>query len=173
MEEQDLSQEDEVFRGLFEDGRYTKLTAMEKKEYKKSVLEYTDVQDAIRCAQENFLKLGIEEGREEGREQGREQGRKEATKQLVRSLLDNGFDVPTIVKVTGLAEEAILAIKEGNPSHKQCEIWVPLWRRDESSLYRPLSFSRTNCPQAAAMSWPLLRRMFTTILQRTNTSMKR
>lgn len=114
MEEQDLSQEDEVFRGLFEDGRYTKLTAMEKKEYKKSVLEYADVQDAIRCAQENSLKQGIEQGIEQGFSRGRE----EATIQLVRSLLDNGFDVPTIVKVTRLAEEAILAIKEGNPSHK-------------------------------------------------------
>ena len=31
MDEQDLSQEDELFRGLFEDGRYSKLTAMESR----------------------------------------------------------------------------------------------------------------------------------------------
>ena len=42
----------------------------------------------------------------------------EAINQLVRSLLDNDFDVPTIVKVTGLPEEAILSIKEREPSNK-------------------------------------------------------
>ena len=97
MEEQDLSQEDEVFRGLFEDGRYAKLTAMEKKEYKKSVLEYADVQDAIRCAQENSLKEGIE------------QGRTEKERQIVLSLIANGFDTPTIIRITGLTEEEVLA----------------------------------------------------------------
>lgn len=38
-----------------------------------SVLGYADVQDAIRCAQENSLKEGIKKGREEGREQGMQQ----------------------------------------------------------------------------------------------------
>ena len=92
MEEQDLLREDEVFRGPFEDGRYSKLTVMEKEEYKKSVLEYADVQDAIRCAQEISLKQGIE------------QGRAERDRQIVLSLLDNEFDVATIEKVTGLSE---------------------------------------------------------------------
>ncbi|MBO6080295.1 MAG: Rpn family recombination-promoting nuclease/putative transposase [Bacteroidales bacterium] len=97
MEVQDLSQEDEVFRGLFEDGKYAKLTVMEKKKYKKSVLEYADVQDAIRCAQENSLKEGIE------------QGRAEKERQIVLSLIANGFDTPTIIRITGLTEEEVLA----------------------------------------------------------------
>jgi predicted transposase/invertase (TIGR01784 family) len=104
MDEQDLSREDEVFRGLFEDGRYSKLTVMEKEEYKKSVLEYADVQDAIRCAQEISLKEGIE--------QGIEQGRAERDRQIVLNLMENGFDIATIEKVTGLVEEEIRAIVE-------------------------------------------------------------
>ena len=77
MELQDLSQEDEVFRSVFEDSMHQKLTKMEKEEYKKSVLEYEDVQAAVRYARE----LGIEEGRAEGLEQGREQGREQGIQQ--------------------------------------------------------------------------------------------
>ena len=74
---------------------------MEKKKYKKSVLEYADVQDAIRCAQENSLREGIV--------QGIEQGRAEKEKQIVLSLMANGFDTPTIIRITGLTEEEVLA----------------------------------------------------------------
>ena len=52
MDLQDLSQEDEVFRSVFEDSMHQKLTKMEKEEYKKSVLEYEDVQAAVRYARE-------------------------------------------------------------------------------------------------------------------------
>ena len=59
---------------------------------------------------------GIEKGRAEGIEQGRaegiEQGRAERDRQIVLSLLDNGFDIATIEKVTGLAEAEIRVIVE-------------------------------------------------------------
>ena len=103
MEEQDLSQEDKMFRGMFEDGRYSKLTAMEKKEYKKSVLEYADVQDAIRCARQNSLQEGIEQGIEQGIEEGR--------RQLIRSMFAEGIPIATISKITGLTEEELQEIK--------------------------------------------------------------
>ena len=86
------------------------LTDMEKKIYVRNVLEYDDVQESLMCVREDSLKQGFDKGVEQGRAEGREQGREEATKQLVRSLMDNGFDVPTIVKVTGLTEEEILTI---------------------------------------------------------------
>ena len=84
-----------MFRGMFEDGRYSKLTAMEKKEYKKSVLEYADVQDAIRCARQNSLQEGIEQGIEEGK------------RQLIRSMFAEGIPIATISKITGLTEEEL------------------------------------------------------------------
>ena len=115
MGEQDLSCEEEVFRGLFEDGRHSKLTVMEKKAYRKSVLEYADVQDAIRCAREISLKEGIEQGIEQGFEQGieqgiekgREEGRAEGQRELIKNLLASGLDISTIAKATGLSEEEI------------------------------------------------------------------
>ena len=114
MEEQDLSQEDGIFRGLFEDGRYSKLTAMEKKAYKKSVLEYADVQDAIRCARENSLQegieQGIEQGREEGREEGMQQGDANARRLLALNMLAKGLSPALISEISGLAEEEVLAL---------------------------------------------------------------
>ena len=114
MKEQDLEQEDEIFRGLFEDGRYSKLTAMEKKEYKKSVLEYADVQDAIRCAQQKSLKAGIEQGREEGREQGIEQGieqgREVERRHLAINMLAKGLAPSLIAEISGLTEEEVLTL---------------------------------------------------------------
>ena len=114
MKEQDMEQEDEIFRGLFEDGRYSKLTAMEKKEYKKSVLEYADVQDAIRCAQQKSLKAGIEQGREEGRdqgiEQGIEQGREVERRHLAINMLAKGLAPSLIAEISGLTEEEVLTL---------------------------------------------------------------
>ena len=114
MDEQDLSQEDDVFRGLFEDGRYSKLTAMEKKAYKKSVLEYADVQDAIRCAQQNSLEEGIEQGimqgREEGREEGMQQGEAYARRILARNMLDKGLAPALISEISGLTEAEVMAL---------------------------------------------------------------
>ena len=106
MDEQDLSQEDDIFRGLFEDGRYSKLTAMEKKAYKKSVLEYADVQDAIRCAQQNSLEEGIEQGREEGMQQGEAHARR----LLARNMLDKGLAPALISEISGLTEAEVMAM---------------------------------------------------------------
>ncbi|MBO7628868.1 MAG: hypothetical protein J6S87_02840, partial [Bacteroidales bacterium] len=94
MELQDLSQEDEVFRSVFEDSMHQKLTKMEKEEYKKSVLEYEDVQKAVQYA----------------REQGLEQGRADEKRLFVRNMLAEGFDPLVIAKITGLTEEEICAL---------------------------------------------------------------
>ena len=67
--------------------------------------------DGIKEGMKMGMEKGIEQGREEGIEQGRaegiEQGRAERDRQIILSLLDNGFDVATIKKVTGLAEAEI------------------------------------------------------------------
>lgn len=83
-----MSQEDEVFRSVFEDSMHQKLTKMEKEEYKKSVLEYEDVQAAVRYARE----LGIEEGREEEK------------RQLARNMLAKGLDPGFVAEISGLTE---------------------------------------------------------------------
>ena len=98
MELQDLSQEDDVFRSVFEDSMHQKLTKMEKEEYKKSVLEYEDVQKAVRYAE----KLGREEGLKEGRE--------ERTRQIVRNMLAKGFDPDLVAEIVGLPAEEVRAM---------------------------------------------------------------
>ena len=116
MELQDLSQEDEVFRSVFEDSMHQKLTKMEKEEYKKSVLEYEDVQAAVRYARELGIEEGRAEGLEQGREQGLEQGRKEGLEQgreqgiqqgeinakrlLARNMLAEGLEPAIVAKIT-------------------------------------------------------------------------
>ena len=120
MNEQDLSDEDEIFRGLFEDCRFSKLTKMEKKKYKKSLMDYYDVRDAMNVALEDGRKLGyeqgIKEGREEGREKGREEGREEGRTnekyQLTLNMLEEGLDTTMVARITGLPEVEILKLMQ-------------------------------------------------------------
>ena len=98
MEEQKLSEEDEIFQKLFEDCRFSKLDKMGKKDYKKSLLEYHDVRDAMNVA------------REDGRKEGREEGREESTRQLALNMLAEGLDSTIVAKITGLTEKEIRTI---------------------------------------------------------------
>ncbi len=102
MDLQDLSQEDEVFRSVFEDSMHQKLNKMEKEEYKKSVLEYEDVQEAVRYAHE------------QGLEQGLEQGRETEKRQLARNMLAKGLAPSLVAEISGLAVEEVMAMNEGN-----------------------------------------------------------
>ena len=97
MGEQDLSGEDEMFQQMFEDCRISKLTTMEKKAYKKSILDYADVRDAVKVAQKR------------GEERGYEQGKEEALIQTAHNLLELGLPLVDVAKATSLSEEEILA----------------------------------------------------------------
>ena len=55
------------------------------------------------------LSEGLAQGIEQGIVQGIEQGRAEKEKQIVLNLMANGFDTPTIIRITGLTEEEVLA----------------------------------------------------------------
>ena len=66
--------------------------------------------DGLKEGMEKGIEQGREEGIEKGRTEGIEQGRAERDRQIVLSLLDNGFDIATIEKVTGLAEAEIRTI---------------------------------------------------------------
>ena len=71
---------------------------MEKEEYKKSVLEYEDVQKAVQYASE------------QGRELGRLEGREERTFQLVLNMLAKGFDPDLVAEIAGLLPEEVRAM---------------------------------------------------------------
>ena len=86
---------------------HQKLTEMEKEEYKKSVLEYEDVQKAVQYAHKQGLEQGLEQGREQGREEGREEGRETEKRILVLNMLAKGFDPDLVAEIVGLTAEAV------------------------------------------------------------------
>jgi len=103
------------FARLYELCNYSKLNAMEKQEYEKSILEYEGVKDAVECAREDGerdgFEKGIEEGIERGIEKGREEGISKSKIQIAQNMLEKGFDILTIVSITGLTENEISEIR--------------------------------------------------------------
>lgn len=54
---------------------------------------------------------GIEKGRMEGRMEGREEGEREATLKIARTMLKNGLDRTSIMKMTGLTADELEQIR--------------------------------------------------------------
>ena len=109
---------------FYKECQITNFTDMEKQDYVKSLMEYPSVQEMVECerdeAKEEGIQIGIGLGIEQGIKQGIEQGivqgivqgRVERDRQIILSLLENGFDVATIKKVTGVSEAEIRGIVE-------------------------------------------------------------
>ena len=95
-----------MFREFLDVCRITKLNTMEKENYRKSVLEYEDVQRAVAYAKELAFEEGVEKGLEQGLEQGREEGR-EALIRTAKNLLTMGLSIENVVKATGLSEAQV------------------------------------------------------------------
>ena len=112
LKEGDIPIEETVFRELYENCKISKLNAMEKQEYEKSVLEYEDVKDAMeyhhRMGFAEGMEKGIEKGIEKGMEKGKEIGKEETIRQIIAKMLENGLPLTTIVKLTGLSEAEVL-----------------------------------------------------------------
>ena len=115
LKEGDIPAEETVFWELYENCKLSKLSAMEKQEYEKSVLEYDDVKDAM----EYHHILGREEGRAEGKEEGFsegfdkgletgiDKGREEEKNLMIANMLENGIPIATIAKIAGMTEEEV------------------------------------------------------------------
>ncbi len=108
-----------VFDTLFRAAEISQLTTKEMEEYKKSITEYADVQDAILYYEQKGFSEGVEKGREEGVEigidKGREEGLKEGENQksleIAKNCLKEGLSIETISKLTGLTLEQIESLK--------------------------------------------------------------
>ena len=118
MDESDYEKQPIFFQELLDECRISKLTAMEKDNYQKSVLEYEDVKRAVEYARETaakvFFEKGMEKGREEGMQQGvekgREEGREEALLQTAKKLLARGMSVDDVSETTGLSIDRVRAL---------------------------------------------------------------
>ena len=93
---------DLIFKRLYEESRLSNLNEEEMKEYKKSVLEYQDVQDAIECA--------CKRSEARGEAIGEVRGEVNAKRAIIAQMLENGLSVPIIIKLTGLSENEIQSL---------------------------------------------------------------
>ncbi|EOG8333121.1 MULTISPECIES: Rpn family recombination-promoting nuclease/putative transposase [Klebsiella] len=57
------------------------------------------------------IEKGIEKGIQLGRQEGRSEGEREATLKIARTMLQNGIDRSTVMKMTGLTEEDLAQIR--------------------------------------------------------------
>lgn len=90
-----------------------KLEAISEDENMRRVAELREkaIRDEI-WFKESGREMGREEGREEGRKigikEGREEGRKEAKLEMAKRMLEEGIEIKSIVKITGLSEKEIM-----------------------------------------------------------------
>lgn len=110
MKEGDIPAKETIFRELFESYKISKLDAMEKQEYEKSILEYEDVKDAMEYHHRMGKAEGFNEGYEKGMEKGIEKGR-ESLIRTARNLLSMGLSANDIAKATGLSEEEVMRLQ--------------------------------------------------------------
>ena len=57
------------------------------------------------------IEKGIEQGIQLGEQRGIEKGEREATQKIARTMLQNGLDRNTVMKMTGLSEDELAQIR--------------------------------------------------------------
>ena len=60
---------------------------------------------------EKGIEQGIEKGIQLGEQRGIEKGEREATLKIARTMLQNGLDRNTVMKMTGLSEDDLSQIR--------------------------------------------------------------
>ena len=93
-----------VFRKLAE---ISDITALSKEEHEK-------YDESIKILRDNYatFKFAIKEGHDKGRAEGRAEGQTKEKKQIAQNMLKEGMAVSLICKMTGLAEQEILKLKD-------------------------------------------------------------
>ncbi|EBS3869813.1 ISNCY family transposase, partial [Salmonella enterica subsp. enterica serovar Kimberley] len=67
--------------------------------------------DALMTIAQQLEQKGIEKGIQLGRQEGRSEGEREATLKIARTMLQNGIDRNTVMKMTGLTEDDLAQIR--------------------------------------------------------------
>ncbi|EBS3177492.1 ISNCY family transposase, partial [Salmonella enterica subsp. enterica serovar Newport] len=57
------------------------------------------------------IEKGLQLGEQRGIEKGRSEGKREATLKIARTMLQNGIDRNTVMKMTGLTEDDLAQIR--------------------------------------------------------------
>lgn len=116
--EDEARETDPIFRKLYEVSRLSNLNTEEMEEYRKSVLEYEDVQNAIECASRKSeargeargRKAGLAEGEARGRKAGQAEGEASAKRVMAFEMLKKGIPLSLVSEISGLSEKEVLAL---------------------------------------------------------------
>jgi predicted transposase/invertase (TIGR01784 family) len=84
-----------IFETLFQLAEIKELTKEDMREYRKSILKYRDVRDAVDLA------------RDEGREEGIEKGKVS----VIQKCLQNNLPMEVIINITGFSKEQIMQLR--------------------------------------------------------------
>ena len=116
--EDEARETDPIFRKLYEVSRLSNLNTEEMEEYRKSVLEYEDVQNAIECASRKSeargeargRKAGLAEGEARGRKAGLAEGEASAKRVMAFEMLKKGIPHSLVSEISGLSDQEVLAL---------------------------------------------------------------
>jgi predicted transposase/invertase (TIGR01784 family) len=106
LEDRPVAVKGKIFDRLFKEAEIQQLTKDDMETYRKSVIEYADVRDAMECAFEDGKEKGIEVGIEKGIERGVEKG----IILIIQKCLQKNMPVEDIIDLTGFSEEQIIQL---------------------------------------------------------------
>ena len=90
--------EGELFDLLFSSAELTNFTPEDKIKYHNDMTTERDIRNQIAFARDK----GLEEGMEKGMEKGFEQGAAQRNQEIARAMLAKGYDVQSILELTGI-----------------------------------------------------------------------
>jgi len=99
LEERPVSVQGKVFEELFRIAEIKQLTKEDMREYRKSILKYRDVRDAMECARGEAFEEGIEKGKKEARE--------EEKISIIQKCLQKNMTIEDIIFFTGFSQEQV------------------------------------------------------------------
>lgn len=98
LQEEDVKNETGFFRKFIDQCRISNLNETEMSEYKRSIMDYSDVQDACAAAKED----GIAEGEAKGEAN--------AKRTMAVEMLKKGIPLSMVSEITGLSETEVQSI---------------------------------------------------------------
>ena len=107
-----LSLQTDVFNRLFSEAEIARFNKEDIKEYEDSLKAYRDIQNSSDTAKEEEFAKGYAEGFVEGFVEGVKQGIAIGEQKIVQAMIQQGWDVAFISKVTGISTDTITAYIE-------------------------------------------------------------
>ena len=105
-----------VFRKLYREAEYARLTENQQNTYESSWMRELDIYNQIEggriLGHKEGLKEGLKEGHEEGFKEGREEGRTESAKAIAQKMLAMGMEKSAIIEATGITPEMLIPQKD-------------------------------------------------------------